>query len=97
MLIDILRELFYDRNPGDARVKVGSERKVASSARRPNSGVGEIGVYYILSCAAGPSKSGPVIREFTPIKSLILRWDFLCIIDRGCVFQHPGAKFVAFK
>ena len=26
-----LRELFYDRNPGDARVKVGSERKVATS------------------------------------------------------------------
>ena len=27
-------ELFYDRNPGDARVKVGSERKVASSPSR---------------------------------------------------------------
>ena len=26
----VLRELFCDRNPGDARVKVGSERKVAS-------------------------------------------------------------------
>ena len=29
-----LRELFYDRNPGDARVKVGSERKFASSPAR---------------------------------------------------------------
>ena len=26
-----LRELFCDRNPGDARVKVGSERDFASS------------------------------------------------------------------
>ena len=25
-----LRELFYDRNPGDSCVKVGSERKVAT-------------------------------------------------------------------
>ena len=28
-----LRELFYDRNPGDTRVKVGSERKVFSRRR----------------------------------------------------------------
>ena len=27
--------MFYDRNPGDARVKVGSERKVATSRKRP--------------------------------------------------------------
>ena len=31
MILANLRELFYDRNPGDARVKVGSERKVATS------------------------------------------------------------------
>ena len=29
-IVDNLRELFYDRNPGDARVKVGSERQAAS-------------------------------------------------------------------
>ena len=74
---DNLRKLFCDRNPGDARVKVGSEWKVFSRWCRPSFGVGEIGVYYILSCAAGPSKSDPVIWEFTPIKSLITRWDFL--------------------
>ena len=32
----ILRELFYDRNPGDARVKVGSDREAASSRTGPN-------------------------------------------------------------
>ena len=31
---DDLRKLFCDRNPGDARVKVGSERKVAMSPNR---------------------------------------------------------------
>ena len=56
-----LRELFCDPNPGDACMKVGSERKVATSPNSPTGGVGEIGVYYILSCAAGPSKSDPVI------------------------------------
>ena len=30
-----LRELLYDRNPGDARVKVGSDRKVFSRPGRP--------------------------------------------------------------
>ena len=29
-------ELFYDRNPGDARVKVGTERKFASLPARTN-------------------------------------------------------------
>ena len=29
-----LRELFYDRDPGDARVKVGSERQAATSPAR---------------------------------------------------------------
>ena len=38
-----MRKLFYDGNPKDARVKVGSERKVATSPGRPNSGVAEIG------------------------------------------------------
>ena len=30
-----LRELFYDRNPGDARVKVGSERQAERSPGTP--------------------------------------------------------------
>ena len=65
-----LRELFYDRNPGDARVKVGSERKVASSPSRRNVAVGEIGCLHPAFCPRGPSKIGPVIKEFTPKKSL---------------------------
>ena len=89
-----LRELFYDRNPGDARVKVGSERKVATSPARPNYGDVEIGVNHMGFCPRDPSKIGPVIGEFTPIKSPILRWDFLRITDRCCVCQHLGAKSV---
>ena len=38
-----LRELFYDRNPGDARVKVGSDRQAASSPSAPNVAAVEIG------------------------------------------------------
>ena len=72
-----LRELFYCRNPGDARVKVGSDWEAATSPIRPNSGVAEIGVYYILFCAGGPSKIGPVMGEYTPINSPITGWDFL--------------------
>ena len=71
-----LRELFYDRNPGDARVKVGSERKFASSPVAPSFGVGEIGVNDVGFCPRGPSKIGPVIKECTPKKNPILRWDF---------------------
>ena len=70
-----LRELFYDRNPGDARVKVGSERESASRRRRPNRGVGEIGDSLSLSFSRDPSKIGPVIGEFTPKKIHIGRWD----------------------
>ena len=58
-------------------MKVGSDREAASSPVAPNSGVAEIGVYYILFCAGGPSKIGPVMREFTHINSHITRWDFL--------------------
>ena len=43
--ISHLRELFYDRNPGDARVKVGLDREFASSRARPSFGVAEIGCY----------------------------------------------------
>ena len=72
--------MFYDRNPGDARMKVGSERKAASrqtGANRRKPGVDEIGLSLSLYCAAGPSKIGLVIREFTPIKSPILQWDLV--------------------
>ena len=72
-----LSELFYCRNPGDARVKVGSDREAASSSSRPNSGVDEIGVYYILFCAGGPSKIGIVSREYTPTKLIGDMWDLL--------------------
>ena len=66
-----LRELFCDRNPGDARVKVGSERKVASSHSRqipPNSGVAEIACFKSGLCAEGPSKIGLLIGMFIPKK-----------------------------
>ena len=54
-----MRELFYDRNPGDARVKVGSERRVASSPVRANSGVAEIGTVMIWIISAGPFQNWP--------------------------------------
>ena len=69
-----LRELFYCRNPGDARVKVESDREVASRPVRPTRGVDEIGVYYILFCAGGPSKIGPVIGDYTPTKLIGNTW-----------------------
>ena len=50
-----LRELFYCRNPGDAREgRVGSGGRVVAQAAK--SGVGQIGVYYILFCAGDPPK-----------------------------------------
>ena len=51
-----MRELFYDRNPGDARVKVGSERKFASSLPAPPApsfGLDEIGTTMIGNSPAG--------------------------------------------
>ena len=48
-MIHYLRELFYDRNPGDAPVKVGSDREFVSS---PNSAKlrirGDRGLLYTL-------------------------------------------------
>ena len=35
--------LVYSRNPGDARVDVGSGREFASRSTRPNRSIGEIG------------------------------------------------------
>ena len=54
-----LRELFYDRNPGDARVKVGSERQVASSPNRPTSGLDEIGYTTIGILSVGTLQIWP--------------------------------------
>ena len=71
-----LRELFYDRNPGDARVKVGSERKVVSSPPAPpapSSGVAEIGRFVWPKCAEGPSKIGLLLGIFIPKKALSVR------------------------
>ena len=48
-----LRELFYDRNPGDARVKVGSDRQAASSPNRAMGCLGEIGYTTIGMLSAG--------------------------------------------
>ena len=58
MIPSNLRELFYDRNPGDARVKVGSERKVVPRRRGPSRGVAEIGRYSLgNSVRVDPPKS----------------------------------------
>ena len=54
MISIILRELLNDRNPGDARVKVGSDRKVATSKNSPTDGVVEIGYTTIRNLSAGP-------------------------------------------
>ena len=80
-----LRELFYDRNPGDARVKVGSERQAASSRTgrmtlRLRSAIQQYGI-----CPRGPSKSGPVIWEFTPTK--LFRSYFTI-----CFLPEPGPE-----
>ena len=68
----------YDRNPGDARVKVGSERKLASSPGAPNSanrGVGEIACFISGLRAEGPSKIGLLIGIFILKKIPISSWD----------------------
>ena len=74
-----MSELFYCRNPGDARVKVGSDREVASSPCSPKPGVVKIGytTIGILRGGGERSKIGPVIGAFTPINSPILRWDWV--------------------
>ena len=59
-----LRELFYDRNPGDARVKVGSEREFASSDNSAQTRQIPVSMEsgYTLGgfCPRGLSKIGPV-------------------------------------
>ena len=56
-------------------MNVGSAREFATSDKRANFGVVEIGVYLRKFCARGPTNIGPVIGEFTPKKIPILRWD----------------------
>ena len=58
-----MRELFYDRNPGDARVKVGSERQAASSPNSPSFAVAEIGYTSIQILSAGTLQNWRFHRE----------------------------------
>ena len=74
MHIVYLRELFYDRNPGDARVKVGSERQAATSPNSPNRASAEIGHFSRPFCPRGPSKIGASIGRITPKKLLGGTW-----------------------
>ena len=69
-----MRELFYDRNPGDARVKVGSDRQAESSPTPPTFGLDEIGYFSRAFCPRGPSKIGAFMRRFTPKKLLGGTW-----------------------
>ena len=57
-------------------MKVGSDREAATSPISPSRGVDEIGTLAIQILSAGTSKIGRSIGEFTPIKSLVLRWEF---------------------
>ena len=59
IIIINLRELFYDRNPGDARVKVGSDREAASSPDAANGCVDEIGTLAIQILSAGTLQNWP--------------------------------------
>ena len=71
IIIIILQELFYNRNPGDARVKVGSERKFAARRLRPCRGVAEILDFKPLVRPRGPSRIGPGIREEDVFKTFV--------------------------
>ena len=42
----------------------------------------------------GPSKSGPVLWEFTRINSLILRWDFLWKSHKSAVLSAHACNFL---
>ena len=67
----ILRELGRaTANPGDAHVKVGSERESATSAKVASLGCDEIGVYLSLFSPRGPSKIGPLLRILVPKRTL---------------------------
>ena len=69
--VTILRELpVATANPGDARVKVGSDRQAASSPNRPKVAVDEIGHFSRPFCPRGPSKIGASIGRLAPTKVL---------------------------
>ena len=86
-----LRELFYDRNPGDARVKVGSERQAASSRTRPTDASVEIDSLMIWNISAGTLQNWPCYREdyshkipYTTVGfsvEIVLRLEFYANLD----------------
>ena len=57
-------------NPGDAHVKVGSERESATSEMAAKFGCAEIGVFLSLFSPRGPSKIGPLLRILLPKRTL---------------------------
>ena len=66
-----MRELFYDRNPGDARVKVGSDRQAASLPSAAKLRCRRDRLFLSGRFARGePSKIGVSIGRFTPKKLL---------------------------
>ena len=58
-----MRELFYDRNPGDARVKVGSERQAALSRTGLNYAAEKIASLMIWILSAGTLQNWRFHRE----------------------------------
>ena len=69
--LDNLRELGpATANPGDAHVKVGSERESATSETLAKFGCVEIGVFLSLFSPRGPSKIGPLLRILVPKRTL---------------------------
>ena len=58
-----LRELFYDRNPGDARVKVGSERQAARSSSSQKVAQDEIHGYHM---GLSPTDTSKFARNAAP-------------------------------
>ena len=65
-----LRELFYCRNPGDARMKVRSDREAATSPMSPSFGLDEIGALAIQIMSAGTLQNWPCQRGMYSNKAL---------------------------
>ena len=66
-------------------MKVGSDRQAASSHSGPTSLPTRSAIQQYGICAGGPSKSGPVIWEFTPTK--LFRSYFTI-----CFLPEPGPE-----
>ena len=66
-------------------MKVGSERQAASSRKRPKVDPSRSAIQQYGICPRGPSKSGPVIWEFTPTK--LFRSYFTI-----CFWPEPGPE-----